>query len=296
VQSAWTDFKRPPAAGLVTDPATRLGNVSGTRYAIWKTAVKTFRAHPLDGTGAGTFEFDWNRSGGQESVRDAHSLYLEGLAELGIVGGALLIALVAALALAGFGRAGGAARSRDTAVVAGVSAFVVVAAQAGVDWIWESTATWVLGLLAIAIVMGRDGAERTRARVLPRLGWTLAAGVCALLTLPVLVSTSELRSSQRAAARGDLRAASQAADNAVDSEPWAASPFVQRALVEERGGRLEAALTDLRRAQSRQGYDWRIPLLRARVAAEAGHTPEALAAYRRARALRPKSAFFGPAG
>src|SRR5207253_2468042 len=51
------------------------------------------RAHPLLGTGAGTFGLYWERSGKVlrfGGALDAHSLYLETLAELGPVGLLLL--------------------------------------------------------------------------------------------------------------------------------------------------------------------------------------------------------------
>ena len=49
---------------------------------------------PLTGTGSGTFEFWWARDGDtDETVRDTHSLYLQTLGELGIVGFALIVGL-----------------------------------------------------------------------------------------------------------------------------------------------------------------------------------------------------------
>src|SRR5947207_762594 len=80
---AWDSFTTP-AQNTTTDPAARLTNLNGNRYLIWGSALAAFRAHPVEGTGAGTFELWWNRDArGDEFVRDGHSLYLEAAAELG---------------------------------------------------------------------------------------------------------------------------------------------------------------------------------------------------------------------
>ena len=65
--------------------------MQSNRYAYWKVALRTFADHPLIGVGSGGFQAEWLRERPfREPVRDAHSLYLETLAELGLVGFALL--------------------------------------------------------------------------------------------------------------------------------------------------------------------------------------------------------------
>ena len=66
-----------------------------------KLALHAFKAHPIDGTGAGTFAFWWWSHDGDEFLRDAHSLYLEELGEQGIVGGVLILTFVGGLAVVG---------------------------------------------------------------------------------------------------------------------------------------------------------------------------------------------------
>ena len=108
------------------------------------------------------------------------------------------------------------------------------------------------------------------------------------------MSTTSTRASQRLFGRGELTAALDKASDAIHAEPWASTPYVQRALVEEAMNRLGAARVDLDRAIAREPTNYRPPLLLSRVDAEAGDVKGALDAYRRAKALRPASIFFAP--
>jgi hypothetical protein len=86
-----------PTAG--DDPAARLADAGGNRNDIWASSLDAFGSEPLLGIGPGTFEFWWLReSGDPEFVRDAHSLYLEHAAELGLPGLALLLIAFGGLA------------------------------------------------------------------------------------------------------------------------------------------------------------------------------------------------------
>ncbi len=279
-----------------SDPSERLRSLNGSRYAMWDVALHEANRHILKGTGAGTFEYTWNREGTlREFVRDAHSLYLESLAELGVIGlitvlmllggviWALIVALVAQREPSSRGAIAGAAGA--------CAAFFF---GAGVDWLWESTAVAVLALVLVGSAMAATGRPIGGLPWAVRGGLGIAALLLCLLQLPGLVSTSSIRQSRAAFARGDLLAARVKAQDAVDTQPWASSPLVQRALVFERLREFGAAADDLRRAQTRAPQDWRIPLLLARVEARRGRARDALAAYRRARELRPLGEFFAP--
>ena len=78
----------------------------------------------------------------------------------------------------------------------------------------------------------------------------------------------------------------------MTAEPWAASPYEQRALVLEAAGRLSAAAVDLKRAVSREPTNFVHWLLLARVETERGALAFAVRDYERARSLRPKSFVF----
>lgn len=135
--------------------AQRLTSVRSHRYEYWKVAVRAFGKHPLAGDGSGSFAVEWLRHRPfHEAVRDAHSLYIETAAELGVLG---LIALAALLS--GVLIAGRSAARVDPALVAGLAAGVVTwATHAAVDWMWEMPA---VTLPALALAGALIAAERS---------------------------------------------------------------------------------------------------------------------------------------
>lgn len=288
---AWDQFQT--TAPEPDDPAQRLTNLNTSRYGQWRVAVDQFRDEPARGTGAGTFEYTWNQRGDtSEFVRDAHSFYLEALSELGIPGLlavlVFLAGLVATVAVAWRSAAGHADRGL---IAGGAGVLVVWFVGAAVDWLWESPGVTLM-MLSVAGILIACGSRRARgARRVPRLAIVALAGVGLALQLPGLVSGSDVEASKREAERGRTDLARAHATTAIETQPWASTPYVQRALVEEQMLRYAAASADLRRAEQRDPENWRIPLLLARVEARAGHPGAALAAFRRARALRPLGDF-----
>ncbi|MBJ7328679.1 MAG: O-antigen ligase family protein [Solirubrobacteraceae bacterium] len=290
---AWDQFQDTTSTQS-TDPSERLRSLNGSRYAVWSAALNAADDAPLKGTGAGTFEFVWNeRATKSEFVRDGHSLYLEPLTELGIPGllSVLLLVLGVAWALVAALRHAEdpADRGALAAAAAACGAFFF---GAGVDWLWESTAVTALALILAGAGIAAGGRPSRALRWPVRVPIAVGAVVLCLVQLPGLVSTSEIRRSQTAFERGDLASAQAHADDAADAQPWSPAPYVQRALIAERAGRFGAAVIELRRAQSRSPQDWRVPLVLARVEARRGNASAALAAYRRAKELRPRSRFF----
>lgn len=289
----WDQFTTTSKQEAADDPAQRLTDLNGARYDHYRVALEEFRAAPWQGSGAGTFEYTWNQRADYAFVRDAHSLYVESLAELGIPGLVALLLLLAALV----GTTWTAIRQlevRDERGILAASSAAVTAyfAGAGVDWLWESPALAVLAfVLAGSLVLAA-----ARPAGPPRLAARVAIGVLclmlALVPLPALVSTSEIRKSQQAINAGNVPAARGHADDAIAAQPWAGSPWVQRALVDERAGAYEASAAELRRAAVRQPQDWRTYILLARVEARRGNVNASLAALRRAKELRPNSQFF----
>jgi O-Antigen ligase len=148
------------------------------RSSYYHVAWREYRAHPLLGSGAGTFGRYWLHLGSPArfgGALDAHSLYLETLAELGplgllLLGGFLLAPLRHALT-----------HRASPGVPAATGAMIAFLVHAGLDWDWEMPAVVVAALACSAVVtLGEPGAVPEEHPPSSRRGRT-AALVCALL-------------------------------------------------------------------------------------------------------------------
>jgi tetratricopeptide (TPR) repeat protein len=301
-KQAQTDFTR---AHLLS------GSGSG-RWQFWSAAVDEFESKPLIGRGAGSYQAWWARHGSlYRFIRNAHSLYLETLAELGLVGLALLAAVL-------FVSAGTAVRrlmaSRGPQRVTIASLVALVAAwclAAGIDWMWELTAVTVVAVASLGLLTGpatagvseprprHQGARQPGRLALlgSRYPWArlgvaaLAVAVIVTQGIPFLAQI-KVRDSQAAVARGDAVAALDAARDAHRIQPWAASPDLQLALVREQTGDLGGARSAIGDAIGNDPSDWRLWLVRARLETKAAAIPAARRSLQRARKLNPRSPVF----
>jgi O-antigen ligase len=135
----------------------RLGSVDSNRYRYWQEAGKTFTRHPLIGIGSGGFQVEWLKVKNRfDASGDAHSLYLETAAELGVVGLAILLLFLG-------GVAGAVVRLYrvNRGPAAGLAAGLAVwAFHAGLDWDWEMPAVSLPALLlAAAAIAWSDEAD-----------------------------------------------------------------------------------------------------------------------------------------
>jgi O-antigen ligase len=122
----------------------------GDRGAYWRVAAHDVRQHPLLGSGAGSFAAVWEDSSRARtgvSVRDAHNLYLETLAETGPFGLALLLGALG-LPLALTRRVWDAPLGPSLA-----AAYLAFLLHAAVDWDWEIPAVVLTGLACAAAVV-----------------------------------------------------------------------------------------------------------------------------------------------
>jgi hypothetical protein len=294
---AWDSFQGGEARSA-TDPAARLTSLGGERHLIYAAAMRAFRAHPLDGTGPGTFEFTWAQDPQRtEQAVDAHSLYLEALSEMGLPGGILVAVLVLGLVAAAARRAFGATDARAGGAAAGGAAAVLVwAVAAGVDWMWESTAVTLAALAAAGVAAAGPGvARRAELRGPARIAIAVAALLVVAVQLPEIMGTNALRTSQRSAAQGDEIAALSSASDAVRLQGYAGVGYLQRALVLEQLGDISGAVLDAKQAVRREPENWRGYIVLARIEARRGDLRAALAATRRARELNPRSPLFSSA-
>jgi len=292
LSDAWDEFKGGGGPG---QGAERLTSIAGEdRYEFWSAAVDENGTAPLIGTGAGTFIYWWAREGGGgETVRDAHSLYLQTLGELGIIGFLVLGGFLVVVLAGGVRNAllsEGAERSRLAAALAACSVFFLTAA---VDWMWQMPVLPVTMLLLAAclLTVGKGGKK-------PRLPLGLRAGVAAVALIAIvaiaipLASLSLVRQSEAEARAGDLSAALEDARSAQNVEPGAATPRLQQALVLELTGDFAGAEAAARQAVDREETNWRNWLVLSRIAAENGNPAASVDAYKEARALNPEAEVF----
>lgn len=137
VSGQWHDFMEP-SVPLAESGQARLLSARGSRSDAYRVALEGFRAAPLLGEGAGSFEPRWMRSRtSTETLRDAHSLVLGTMTELGLVGLLLLLGFLGAVgsAAARCRRGRGALRRSHAAAV--IAALLVWLVHACIDWDWE---------------------------------------------------------------------------------------------------------------------------------------------------------------
>jgi O-antigen ligase len=294
---AWHQFSAPDIQ-FPNQPQQHFGQLSGAgRSDFWRVATDAFGEKPLLGTGAGTYQFSWDQHRSiSMTVRDAHSLYLEAFAELGVVGGLLVLGLVGTLLWTGFSAWRAAAepqRDRYAALFATMLAFAV---GAGIDWFWEIAALGAVFFLAAGILVSarcRQLAPSSRGAGAEgsRFGLAIAglavAWIAAIALIGPLLVEHEVKASQSAAAEGGFANAVEHANTARSIEPWAASPYLQLGLLAEAQGDYATATQRLTQAIDREDRNWQLYYLRSKVEREAGDTAAAQADLLRARRLNP---------
>ena len=154
-QQAYQGFNRdlPSAAGGSSDLNRRLGSLGNTqRVNYWRVGWRQHEQHPWIGSGAGTYEQFWLRYRPvSDQARDAHSLYLEKLAQLGWPGLALLVTMLAV-------PVAGALRARRHPLVAGAfGAYAAYVVHTGIDWDWEMPVVTLLALVCGGCADRRSG-------------------------------------------------------------------------------------------------------------------------------------------
>jgi O-antigen ligase len=130
--------------------ADRLGSRfsfdSPDRWASIRTAWQVFAEHPLTGAGPGLERLVLDRAqGGTGVFQYAHNEYLQVLAELGAIGGVLLLAFLFVV-VRSVHRSRPSAGALGAGVLAGMAALVV---HAGFDFVWHLP---VIPLFAAALI------------------------------------------------------------------------------------------------------------------------------------------------
>ena len=303
----------------------RLFSGGGNRYDYWRVALKEFDGSPLRGVGAGNYDVGYYRyRHTTEDITQPHSIELQTLAELGLVGGVLLLAFLAGPML-GLWRLARRARApgpqRLVAVGAG-GMFLSWLAQTSVDWMQLIPSITALALgagVTLSCARGSAGerqrsaeperadrSERAPRRAAPRrpieiraalsIAAIAAVAVAALTTARMELADVHQARGQRLLV-GDPVGALRQADDAIDDESDSVEGYYLRSAALARLDLGGPAKTAMHEAIAHGLQDWVSWALLGDLDTRTGDRRAARAAYRYAARLDPLDApvLTGPA-
>jgi hypothetical protein len=310
LSNGWTNLTDPHANGNITNSPDRLTAVGSVRARYWNEALKIAKAHKALGVGAGGYATVRPRYRTDTlDVRHAHGYVVQTLADLGAVGMAVSLALLAAwlaaatrtVGLWGPGRGApwtpervGMATLLSICVVFGVHSFV--------DWTWFVPGNAVLALLCAGWLAGRgptvEPIVRLKApRVTVREPWRIGLALAAVAVGLVAAWTSW--QPQRAVAEGsDALASAEALHfdqaraqiaRAERTNPLSVDLLFQQAAIERADGNVAGARRVLEEAVRNEPANPATWLALAEFELSEGRKPQALSAVGSALYLDPRS-------
>ena len=262
-------FSEPTATANVGSGTAHLGDVSSSaRWSWWNESWREWRAHPVLGTGAGSFDVTHRRLRTDSTfATEPHNLPLQFLTETGIVGFVLFL---------GIGIAGAAAvaeslrRLEGEDRLAGAALAIVLAAylvHGIVDFDWDFVAVTAPAVVVLGVLLGAGRPALARLPVRRTLLAAAAGGVAAAalysLVAPWLAS-HKVDDAYTALDRGDTAAAVSAASGAHDLNPMSIEPLIVWAQAERVRGDESAAGRLYTKAIAIQPDNWRTWYDRAR--------------------------------
>jgi O-antigen ligase len=257
--SPWTIASRARAAFNAPPPQIRgdlnrrLLSFSGNgRAELWRVAWEQWKERPMLGTGAGTYERIWLQERERPlKVRDSHGVYLEMLAETGLIGLALLALVLGSVTVA-------ALRVREQPITPlAFGAFAAYVVHAGVDWDWEMPGvTATAFLVGAALVVSGRGGGRVGFGGIGRVALLVVVLVASGFALVGLLGTAALSASATARGGGDLGEAATQASRASQWLPWSPRPHVVLGEIQLAASAEDAAARSFRAALRRDGRDW----------------------------------------
>jgi O-antigen ligase len=199
-----------------SNSASRLTSTGSMQALYWSYALDIFDANPVAGAGVGSYGVASQRfMTGPDKALNAHGYVFQTLADLGLIGLALSLAvaigwaIAAARAVGPFrARAPGAGSAERLGLLTLIVVVVTFAVHSAVDWVYFVPGEAVIALLCAGWVAGRgpwqeplEPGERSLARL--TRSPVAAAGAATAIALALVVAWSQwqpLRSEQAATA------------------------------------------------------------------------------------------------
>jgi UDP-GlcNAc:undecaprenyl-phosphate/decaprenyl-phosphate GlcNAc-1-phosphate transferase len=197
----WHTFTHLAEPGEGRTPGSAVNNRlltgSGNRYDYWRIAWAVWREHPALGVGAGNYARPYyERRATSEAVIQPHSVELQVLSELGILGALLLACFIVGVfwGAARMRRMVAGSPLRRALLSSGVGIFTTWLIQTSVDWMHLLPGLTAIALAGAAVLVWPRRAPavadaRQPARTGPRRA-LLAAGVSALVVTLIATGAS----------------------------------------------------------------------------------------------------------
>jgi UDP-GlcNAc:undecaprenyl-phosphate/decaprenyl-phosphate GlcNAc-1-phosphate transferase len=278
---------------------TRLFSGAGNRYDYWRVAWHVFLAHPLAGVGAGNYpEYYFLQRRTQEAIQNPHSIELQTLSELGVVGALLLVLVIAGVVLGARRMRAAARRSAGarTAMVAAMGVVVVWFVDSSGDWMHLLPGVTAIALCAVAALCGAGDldaagiARQSGRRLRMLLGaagatFVLAVGGASLLRAGL---SRHYLDGARAALPADPAAAIDDAQQVLRVDGANLDAYYVKAAGQARFDRAAAARSTLLEAVGEDPANFVTWTLLGDLEVRAGDLRAARSYYRHARSLDPR--------
>jgi hypothetical protein len=312
ISKGWTDLTSVNAPVPSNDP-TRLTAIGSVRARYWNEALKIWRANEAVGVGAGGYATARSRYRNDTlNVRHAHGYIFQTLADLGLVGLALSLALLAAWLAAAVRATGLTLRPRRVrytpervGLLTMLAIVVVFGVHSLVDWTWFVPGNVIPALLCAGWLAGRAMADAepatplvARLRAGVRRPWRAGAAVAAIAVAGLAAwttyqpqrSVNETDAALEAVEANAIPTAREHVRAARAADPLSTNPLYVGATVETAAGNVAGARRLHREAVRRQPADAETWLRLSQFELDHGDARAALRAIGPALHLNPRSA------
>jgi len=307
---SFTHLAEPGEGGVAASAAShsRLLSGAGNRYDYWRVAWRVWRANPVLGVGAGNYPRSYyQQRATTEDIEQPHSIELQAISELGLVGALLLVGFIAGI---GWGAvrmrsaAAGSALSRAL-MVGSLGAFVAWLVQASVDWMPLLPGLSAIALAGVAVLVRprrlpgpaeRDVPRARLGRALtgrPALAMGASAVIVTLIVAGASLSRQGLGDLYRSRAQGELGSHPAAAltdvNRSLDIDPDSVQSYYVKAAALAHFDEASAAEAALGKALALEPDNFATWALLGDIAVRERKLKQATHDYLRAHALNPRN-------